>query len=61
MEEKIIKIGNRVLKDKLENQGMRNKHIKEIENKGIKDQNVLKAMSAIPRHSFLPEGLEHFD
>jgi len=60
MEEKIIKIGNRVLKDKLENQGMRNKLIKEIENKGIKDQNVLKAMSAIPRHFFLPAGLEHF-
>lgn len=52
MEEKIIKLGNRVLKDKLENQGMRNKLIKEIENKGIKDQNVLKAMSAIPRHFF---------
>ena len=32
MEEKIIKIGNRVLKDKLENQGMRNKLIKEIKN-----------------------------
>lgn len=60
MQEKIIKIGNRILIDKLEHQGMRNKLIKEIEKKGINDNNVLKAMAEIPRHFFLPAGLEHF-
>jgi protein-L-isoaspartate(D-aspartate) O-methyltransferase len=60
MQEKTLKIGNRVLIDKLVHQGMRNKLIKDIENKGINDKNVLKAMSEIPRHFFLPAGLEHF-
>ncbi|HHW60126.1 MAG: protein-L-isoaspartate(D-aspartate) O-methyltransferase [Bacteroidales bacterium] len=60
MKERIIKLGNRILKDTLETQGMRNKLINEIQRKGINDEAVLKAMREIPRHFFLPAGLEHF-
>lgn len=52
MKERIIKLGNRILKDTLETQGMRNKLINEIQRKGINDEAVLKAMREIPRHFF---------
>lgn len=31
----------------------------QLENRGIKDQNVLDAMKKVPRHQFVPEDLRH--
>ena len=43
----------KVYKDSHKHQGMRNKLIEELRNKGIKDERILKAFNAVPRHFFL--------
>lgn len=48
------------LKDTLKHQGLRNKLINVLINKGIKDSNVLKAMQKIPRHLFMDSSFEAF-
>lgn len=48
------------MKDTLKHQGLRNQLIKVIIKKGIKDKNVLKVMSHIPRHLFMDSSFEAF-
>ncbi len=49
-----------VLKDTLKHQGLRNQLIKVLIKKGIKDKNVLDALSHIPRHLFMDSSFEAF-
>lgn len=42
-----------MLSDTYRHKGMRNKLVESIKEKGIKDENVLKAIQKIPRHFFL--------
>ncbi|MCU0437327.1 MAG: protein-L-isoaspartate(D-aspartate) O-methyltransferase [Raineya sp.] len=42
-----------VLEDNFQHKGLRKKLIEEIRKKGIQDENVLKAIHAVPRHWFL--------
>jgi len=46
------------LKDTLKHQGMRNKLIALLKDKGINDNEVLEAMSKVPRHLFLDSSFE---
>jgi len=48
------------LKDTLKHQGLRNQLVKLIKKKGIKNENVLEAMSKIPRHLFMDSSFEAF-
>ncbi len=43
----------KIYKDSHKHQGMRNKLIEELRNKGIKDERILNAFNAVPRHFFL--------
>ena len=48
------------LKDTFKHQGLRKQLVKVLINKGIKDENVLKAIGNIPRHLFMDSGfLDH--
>jgi protein-L-isoaspartate(D-aspartate) O-methyltransferase len=48
------------LKDTLKHQGLRNKLVKTIQDKGIKSEAVLKAIGKVPRHLFMDSGfLDH--
>ena len=48
------------LEDSYRAKGLRKQLIKEVKRKGIKDENVLEAMSKIPRHFFFDSAfLEH--
>lgn len=46
------------LKDTLKHRGMRNKLARLLEQKGIADQAVLKAIKEVPRHLFMDSGFE---
>lgn len=46
------------LKDNYQHKGMRRKLIAEIKQKGIKNEQVLKAMEELPRHFFLDKAFE---
>ncbi len=46
------------MEDSLRHKGMRKRLIKALQEKGIQDQAVLKAMYAIPRHFFLDKAFE---
>lgn len=48
------------LKDTNKHQGLRNQLVKQLEDKGITDKNVLLAISKIPRHLFLDSSFENF-
>ena len=48
------------MKDTNKHQGLRNQLVKQLEEKGITDKNVLAAISKIPRHLFLAEIFENF-
>jgi protein-L-isoaspartate(D-aspartate) O-methyltransferase len=48
------------LKDSYLLQGMRRKLIEELRQKGIRDERVLTAMEALPRHYFLDPGFEEW-
>lgn len=48
------------MKDTLKHQGLRNKLVKTIKDKGIKSEAVLKAIGKVPRHNFMDSGfLDH--
>jgi protein-L-isoaspartate(D-aspartate) O-methyltransferase len=46
--------------DSYKHKGLRQKLIKEIKRKGIKDERVLEAMEKIPRHFFMESGFQQF-
>ena len=46
------------MKDTLKHQGMRNKLVALLKDKGIKDNAVLEALSKVPRHLFLDSSFE---
>ncbi|WP_073583494.1 protein-L-isoaspartate(D-aspartate) O-methyltransferase [Flavobacterium cucumis] len=48
------------MKDTNKHQGLRNQLVKQLEEKGITDKNVLAAISKIPRHLFLNSSFEDF-
>ncbi|MES2748043.1 MAG: protein-L-isoaspartate(D-aspartate) O-methyltransferase [Bacteroidota bacterium] len=48
------------MKDTSKHQGLRNQLAKLLEEKGIKDKNVLEAIKKIPRHLFLNSSFEDF-
>jgi protein-L-isoaspartate(D-aspartate) O-methyltransferase len=48
------------LKDTNKHQGLRNLLVKQLEEKGITDKNVLDAIAKIPRHLFLDSSFENF-
>lgn len=48
------------MKDTAKHQGLRNQLVKLLQEKGIVDKNVLKAISAIPRHLFLNSSFEDY-
>lgn len=48
------------LKDTLKHQGLRNKLVKTLIDKGIQDKNVLACIQKIPRHLFMDSGFEDF-
>lgn len=49
-----------MLEDTFQHKGLRKKLIEEIRKKGITDENVLRAMNAVPRHWFLDSAfLQH--
>jgi len=54
------KINISKLKDTSKHQGLRNLLAKQLEEKGIKDKNVLEAIKIIPRHLFLNSSFEDF-
>ena len=48
------------LKDTFKHKGMRQQLVNIVESKGVKDENVLKAIGKIPRHLFMDSGfLDH--
>lgn len=47
------------LKDTLKHQGMRSHLVEELRRKGIKDERVLAAIGAVPRHLFLDSSFEY--
>ena len=49
-----------ILKDLTKHKGLRNQLVKTIESKGIKDKEVLKAISNVPRHMFMDSGFIDF-
>jgi protein-L-isoaspartate(D-aspartate) O-methyltransferase len=48
------------LKDTAKHQGLRNQLVKLLQDKGIVDKNVLKAINTIPRHLFLNSSFEDY-
>jgi len=48
------------VKDTPKHQGLRNQLVTTIAKKGIKDKNVLKAISKVPRHLFMDSGFVDF-
>lgn len=48
------------MRDTLKHQGLRNKLVGILEQKGIKDKAVLKAIAKIPRHLFMDSSFENF-
>ncbi|MBE99603.1 protein-L-isoaspartate(D-aspartate) O-methyltransferase [Flavobacterium coralii] len=48
------------MKDTAKHQGLRNQLVSLLEQKGIKDRNVLEAIRKIPRHLFLESGFEEY-
>ena len=48
------------MKDTPKHQGLRNQLVTTIAKKGIKDKNVLKAISKVPRHLFMDSGFVDF-
>ena len=48
------------MNDSPKNKGLRKKLVLELMKKGIKDENVLKSISIIPRHLFLHKDFENF-
>lgn len=48
------------MRDTAKHQGLRNQLVSLLQQKGIHDSNVLKAMQVIPRHFFLESGFEDF-
>ncbi len=48
------------MQDTIKHQGLRNRLIEEIKNKGISDSIVLNAIQKIPRHWFIDNDFEHF-
>jgi protein-L-isoaspartate(D-aspartate) O-methyltransferase len=48
------------LKDTNKHQGLRNQLVKQLEERGIKDNKVLEAIKQIPRHLFLNSSFEDF-
>jgi len=48
------------LKDTAKHQGLRNQLVKLLQEKGIVDKSVLKAISTIPRHLFLNSSFEDY-
>ncbi len=48
------------MKDTAKHQGLRNQLVKLLQEKGIVDKNVLKAISTIPRHLFLNSSFEDY-
>ncbi|WP_196894886.1 protein-L-isoaspartate(D-aspartate) O-methyltransferase [Aureivirga marina] len=48
------------MKDTFKHQGLRNRLVKILIEKGIKDVNVLTAIQKIPRHLFMDSGFESF-
>lgn len=48
------------MRDTAKHQGLRNQLVSLLQQKGIHDINVLKAMQVIPRHFFLESGFEDF-
>ncbi|MEM6965168.1 MAG: protein-L-isoaspartate(D-aspartate) O-methyltransferase [Bacteroidota bacterium] len=48
------------LKDTYRHKGLRKKLVETIRDKGIKDENVLQAMNALPRHFFLEKAFEEW-
>ncbi len=48
------------MKDTNKHQGLRNLLVKQLEEKGITDKNVLNAIAKIPRHLFLDSSFENF-
>lgn len=48
------------MKDTNKHQGLRNQLVKQLEEKGITDKNVLAAIGKIPRHLFLDSSFENF-
>jgi protein-L-isoaspartate(D-aspartate) O-methyltransferase len=48
------------LKDTAKHQGLRNQLVKLLQEKGIVDKNVLKAINKIPRHLFLNSSFEDY-
>lgn len=48
------------MKDTFKHKGMRQQLVEVVRNKGIKDENVLKAIGKVPRHLFMDSGfLDH--
>ena len=48
------------MKDTNKHQGLRNQLVKQLQEKGITDKNVLNAIAEIPRHLFLNSSFEDF-
>ena len=48
------------MKDTSKHQGLRNQLVKQLEEKGITDKNVLEAIKRIPRHLFLNSSFEDY-
>ena len=48
------------MKDTYRHKGLRRKLINELRRKGIRDENILAAMDAIPRHFFLDKAFEEW-
>ncbi len=46
----------RKLKDTFKHKGLRQQLVKVVQDKGIKDENVLKAIGKVPRHLFMDSG-----
>src|SRR5574343_1704612 len=53
-EERSILLFSRVLTDDYKHKGARKKLVEDLENKGIVDSEVLKAIGKVPRHFFFP-------
>lgn len=45
------------MSDTYQTKGLRNQLVKDLKNKGITDEKVLKAVSVVPRHVFVPKSL----
>lgn len=48
------------MKDTNKHQGLRNQLVKQLQDKGITDENVLDAIGKIPRHLFMESSFENF-